>query len=244
MRRDGFLTYLSFIVFLYIGITYIRFATIRRFYIFALVTSLILGIYGIIQWTGNDFIQWSDHGNNVISTLGNSNFAGSMMAILAILMFGGFLSKSFNNIYRVLYLIALILLSIAILPTNARQALVILALGIGLVITFFVSNYKPVIAKIMAVLGLFSGLLAILGMLQIGPLKEFLYKDSVTVRGFYWRAGFKMFQEHPWFGIGLDNYGAYFKEFRSVLYPLKYGFNLTSTNAHNVVIQQFKEQQQ
>jgi len=239
MRRDGFLTYFCFIIILFAGISYIRFATIRRFFIYALITSLILGIYGIMQWTGNDFIQWSDHGNNVISTLGNSNFAGSMMAILTVLMFGGFLSKSFNLMYRSLFLVALILLSIAILPTNARQALVILALGVGLVLTFFVSNYNPAIAKIMAVLGLFSGLLAILGMLQVGPLKEFLYKDSVTVRGFYWRAGLKMFIDNPFFGVGLDNYGAYFKEYRSVLYPLKYGFNLTSTNAHNVVIQQF-----
>ena len=239
MRRNGFLTYLCFVIFLFAGITYTRFTTIRRFYIYALATSLVLGIYGIMQWTKNDFVQWSDHGNNVISTLGNSNFAGSMMAILAILMFGGFLNKSFNFIYRSLFLVALVLLSIAILPTNARQALVILALGIGLVITFFVSNHKPTISKLMAVFGLFSGVLAILGMLQVGPLKEFLYKDSVTVRGFYWRAGFKMFQENPLFGVGLDNYGAYFKEYRSVLYPLKYGFNLTSTNAHNTVIQQF-----
>ena len=220
MRRDGFLTYFSFIIILFAGIFYVRFGTIRRFFIYALITSLILGIYGIMQWTGNDFIQWSDHGNNVISTLGNSNFAGSMMAILAVLMLGGILSKSFNLIYRSLFLVALILLSIAILPTNARQALVILALGVGLVITFFVSNYKPLLAKIMAVLGLFSGLLAILGMLQIGPLKEFLYKDSVTVRGFYWRAGLKMFQDNPLFGVGLDNYVAYFKEYRSMLYHL------------------------
>ena len=239
MRRDGFLTYFSFIIFLYAGISYIRFTTIRRFFLYALITSFILGIYGIMQWTGNDFVQWSDHGNNVISTLGNSNFAGSMMAILAVLMFGGFLSKSFSFIYRIFFLVAMAVLLVAILPTNARQALVILVLGVGLILTFFVSNYKPLIAKIMAILGLFSGVLAILGMLQIGPLRGFLYKDSVTVRGFYWRAGLKMFQDNPFFGVGLDNYGAYFKEYRSVLYPLKYGFNLTSTNAHNVVIQQF-----
>jgi O-antigen ligase len=239
MRRDGFLTYLCFIVFLVAGSAFIRFTTIKRFYLFGLITSLVLGIYGIMQWTGNDFVKWSDHGNNVISTLGNSNFAGSMMAIALILMFGGLFFNSYNVAYRSLFLISIILLGIAILPTNARQALVILALGIGLVITTWVSNYKPLISKIMGGFGLTAGILAILGMLQIGPLKEFLYKESVTVRGFYWRTGIKMFQEHFLFGVGLDNYGSYFKEYRSVQYPLKYGFNLTSTNAHNVFIQQF-----
>jgi O-antigen ligase len=239
MRRDGFLTYLSFIIFLLAGSVFIRFATIKRLYAFGLITSLILGIYGVMQWTGNDFVQWSDHGNNVISTLGNSNFAGSMMAIALILMFGGLFFNSYNIAYRSLILISIILLGVAILPTNARQALVILALGIGLVLTFWVSNHKPLISKIMGGFGLAAGALAILGMLQIGPLKDFLYKDSVTVRGYYWRAGLKMFQEHFLFGVGLDNYGSYFKEYRSVQYPLKYGFNLTSTNAHNVFIQQF-----
>jgi O-antigen ligase len=239
MRRDGFLTYFCFIIFLVAGSVFIRFVNIKRFYLFGLITSLILGIYGVMQWTGHDFVQWSDHGNNVISTLGNSNFAGSMMAISLILMFGGLLFNSYNIFYRSLFLTSIILLGIAILPTNARQALVILALGIGSVTTIWVSNHKPLISKIMGGFGIAAGLLAILGMLQIGPLKEYLYKDSVTVRGFYWRAGIKMFQEHFLFGVGLDNYGSYFKEYRSVQYPLKYGFNLTSTNAHNVFIQQF-----
>jgi O-antigen ligase len=239
MRRDGFLTYLCFIIFLVAGSVFIRFATIKRFYVFGLITSLVLGIYGVMQWTGNDFVQWSDHGNNVISTLGNSNFAGSMMAIVLILMFGGIFFNSYNIALRSLFGTSIILLGFAILPTNARQALVILGLGIGLVITIWISNHKPLVSKIMGLFGIAVGLLAILGMLQLGPLKEYLYKDSVTVRGFYWRAGIKMFQEHFLFGVGLDNYGSYFKEYRSVQYPLKYGYNLTSTNAHNVFIQQF-----
>jgi O-antigen ligase len=239
MRRDGFLTYLCFIIFFLAGSVFIRFINIKRFFVFGLITSLTLGIYGVIQWTGNDFVQWSDHGNNVISTLGNSNFAGSMMAIAFILMFGGLFFSNFSNIFRSLFLIAIVLLGIAILPTNARQALVILVLGLGLILTIWVSNHKPFISKCMGVSGLMVGVVAILGMLQKGPLKEFLYKDSVTVRGFYWRTGLKMFQEHFLFGVGLDNYGSYFKEYRQALYPLKYGYNITSTNAHNVVIQQF-----
>jgi O-antigen ligase len=232
-------SHISVLLFLLASAVFIKYATIKRFFAFAIATSLVLGIYGIMQWTGNDFVQWSDHGNNVISTLGNSNFAGSMMSIALILMFGGLFLSKYNLIYRCLFVLSLILLFISILPTNARQALVILVLGLGLVLTIWVSNYKPIIAKLMLAGGLVAGVAAILGMLQIGPLKEFLYKDSVTVRGFYWRAGLKMFQEHILFGVGLDNYGSYFKEYRSVQYPLKYGFNLTSTNAHNVFIQQF-----
>jgi len=76
-------------------------------------------------------------------------------------------------------------------------------------------------------------------MLQIGPLQELLYKNSVSVRGYYWRAGISMFRENLWFGVGLDSYGSFFKQYREVEYPLKYGYSLTSSNAHNVFIQNF-----
>ena len=48
-----------------------------------------------------------------------------------------------------------------------------------------------------------------------------------------------MFLEHPIFGVGIDRYGSYFKEYREPGYPLIYGNAITSTNAHNVVIQNF-----
>jgi hypothetical protein len=37
----------------------------------------------------------------------------------------------------------------------------------------------------------------------------------------------------------MDRYGAFFKQYRDVNYPLKYGFEITSTNAHNTFIQFF-----
>ena len=76
-------------------------------------------------------------------------------------------------------------------------------------------------------------------MLQTGPLAPFLYKGSVTVRGYYWRAGIRMFLDHPWLGVGTDYYGGFFKEYREAGYPLNYGYEITSSNAHNVFIQIF-----
>ena len=48
-----------------------------------------------------------------------------------------------------------------------------------------------------------------------------------------------MFLANPLFGVGVDRYGAYFKEYRETQYSLNYGFDLTSSNAHNVPIQLF-----
>ena len=48
-----------------------------------------------------------------------------------------------------------------------------------------------------------------------------------------------MFIDNPLFGVGLDRYGAYFKQYREPNYSLTYGFDITSTNAHNTFIQFF-----
>jgi tetratricopeptide (TPR) repeat protein len=84
-----------------------------------------------------------------------------------------------------------------------------------------------------------SSVLAIAGMLQKGPLAALLYKPSVSVRGFYWDTAVEMFKSYPLTGVGFDHYGYYFKELRGVEYPLRYGFDLTSTNAHNTFLQMF-----
>jgi tetratricopeptide (TPR) repeat protein len=175
----------------------------------------------------------------IFSTLGNSNFAGSAMAILAIISLGG--AYIYRKITWVLVcsVAAFTILLITIFPTNARQGLLLLFFGIGALFVVLIYNYNRVLGRMAIAISSFGLIASILGMLQIGPLERFLYKDSVSVRGFYWRAGINMFQDNLWFGVGLDNYGSFFKQYREVGYPLRYGYSLTSTNAHNVFIQHF-----
>jgi tetratricopeptide (TPR) repeat protein len=78
-----------------------------------------------------------------------------------------------------------------------------------------------------------------LAIFKIGPLQSFIYKDSLAVRQYYWLAGWEMFKQNPMAGVGIDHYGLYFKEYRQVGYPLSYGWDITSSNAHNVPIQMF-----
>jgi O-antigen ligase len=239
MRKNGFLTYLCLAVFFLVAVFYIKIENVISIYRFIIITSLTIGVYGVMQMTGHDFIKWSDHGNAVISTLGNSNFAGSMMAILATLCFGGVFIKKLSRFERALTLVAFMILCVTIFPTNARQGLLLLFFGVTAILIIYIFNINRKLGLISMVFSFIGIIFAILGMLQIGPLTKLLYKDSVSVRGYYWRAGISMFKEHILFGVGLDNYGSFFKQYREVGYPLKYGNSLTSTNAHNVFIQQF-----
>ena len=239
MRKNGFLTYLALVVFFLSTIAFVTKNNLIQLYKFMLLTAYAVGGYGLLQITGNDFIPWSASGMAIFSTLGNSNFAGSAMAILAIVTLGG--AYIYRKVTWILIssVAAFTILLITIFPTNARQGLLLLFFGIGALVIVLIYNHNRILGRIAVVISAFGFVAAILGMLQIGPLERLLYKDSVSVRGYYWRAGINMLQDNLWFGVGLDNYGTFFKQYREVGYPLKYGYNLTSTNAHNVFIQHF-----
>ncbi len=238
-RRNGFLTYLALIVFMLASAIFIKLEAIKRLNHVAFSTGLILAIYGLMQISGLDFIKWNNPYNAVISTVGNPNFAAAVMAMMASIVFGPVLNASFNLYYRIasLFLTGMLLLTIYL--SDARQGLISFAIGIGAYILIWLYSVKSKFRHLLLGSSLTVGIFAILGMLQIGPLISYLYKSSVSVRGYYWRAGVEMFKDQPFFGVGFDRYGAYFKEFREVGYPLTYGFNITSSNAHNVPIQIF-----
>jgi O-antigen ligase len=218
---------------------FVRIEAIKRINYVAFATGLVLGTYGLMQISGLDFIKWNNPYNAVISTVGNPNFAAAVMAMMASIVFGPVLNNSFSIYYRVASLFLTLMLLITIYLSDARQGLIAFAIGVGVYVVIWLYSIKSRVRHLVLGSSLLVGVFAILGMLQIGPLTSYLYKGSVTVRGYYWRAGIEMFKDQPFFGVGFDRYGAYFKEFREVGYPLLYGFNITSSNAHNVPIQIF-----
>ena len=79
-RRNGYLHYLSMmVIFLYLvrntDLTFAR--TVIKSCIWL---NLILGSYGLLQITGNDFVEWNNPYNSMISTMGNPNFASAILA--------------------------------------------------------------------------------------------------------------------------------------------------------------------
>jgi O-antigen ligase len=236
-RRNGFLTYFSLTIVLLTVIGKLNKTSITNIYFTSIFTGLILGGYGVFQTMGMDFVKWNNPYNSVISTVGNPNFAAAIMAIIAVVNLGPVFTPVFNKYIRTLFGFSVVLLLFAIYRSDARQGVISFAVGSGAFLGIWVIGKNKKLGLAYFISFLFLGILAILGMLQMGPLKEFLYKPSISVRGFYWRAGLAMLKDNPIFGVGIDRYGAYFKEYRETQYSLNYGFDITSTNAHNTPIQ-------
>jgi len=238
-RRNGYLSYFCLSVIFLVAILKFRFEFISRFGLITIAVGLVLSVYGLMQISGLDFVKWNNPYNAVISTVGNPNFAAAIMAIMATLNFGFALDAKANKLQRVFHVAVFVLSLAAILKSDARQGLVSLSIGIGVISIVYIHSKNRIIGWVSGGLALIVGFLSIFGMLQKGPLTSLLYKDSVSVRGYYWRAGISMLKDNFLFGVGQDRYGAYFKTYRESNYSLNYGFDITSSNAHNVPIQLF-----
>ena len=236
-RRDGVLAYLSLFILFLVLVVFIEFEYSNKLRNVILICAGSVGIYGFMQSVGADFVRWNNPYNAIIGTLGNPNFASALMAI-----FSSFLvvfSIAATNKYKIFYIGLVLLLLYNIVHSQSRQGLVAFGAGAGFALAIVIYKRSKIFGKIAFFTYLIIGGLAVAGMLQKGPLEPLLYKESVSIRGFYWRAAIEMFKAKPIFGVGFDSYGDYFKIYREVNYPLRYGFTITSTNAHSVPLQMF-----
>ena len=235
-RRTGFLTYLFLVVFFVISVLEVKLSDYKRITYWVFGIAIAVTGYGMLQHLGLDFIKWNNPYNSVLSTVGNPNFAAAIMAIFSVALLGAALTVELPRFVRILGILVSVLSLATIYFSDSLQGFLAAAVGFGVIAVVWVSQKNKILGWVVFGLGILGGLAAFAGIFQKGPL-TFLYKDSVAYRGDYWRAGFKMFKEHPWFGVGLDRYGAYFTEYRDVTQVLRRGPNVFSNAAHNVYIQ-------
>ena len=238
-RRNGFLQYLSLAIIFIYSSRVMTLASSKVLIKLMIIVSFILSAYGIIQITGHDFVKWDNPYNRMIGTLGNPNFASALLAIFLVVVFPQIFNSKISPIIRLTALISSTMSISAIISSDSRQGLLTFAIGILFYLTVKVYVRRKKLGICLILLNLIITTVSILGMLQYGPLKSYLYKDSISVRGFYWRAALEMFQSHPLFGVGLDRYGAFFKSYREPEYSLRYGYQINSNNAHNLYLQFF-----
>jgi len=65
-----------------------------------------------------------------------------------------------------------------------------------------------------------------------------IYKNSVSLRGEYWHAGWNMAAKFPFSGVGMDTYGDWYRRLRNDHALINPGPNTISNASHNVVLDQ------
>ena len=240
-RNTGFLAYLGFVLLFLAGTQISRNENYLRIFRVLFLAGFINVVYCCIFLTGYDVFTWQNPYGKVLGTFGNPNFISSFMGIVATALFTLFISPKFKLKERAILLMNLVLSLWVIISSGSQQGLVVAFGGFAIVLLFLIRSLARqfiVVVLYTAFVGV-SGLLSVLGMLQFGPLTGLLYKQSVSLRGEYWQAGFNMALDNFWFGVGMDSYGTFYRTYREASAIVLPGINVVSDAAHNIFIDVF-----
>jgi O-antigen ligase len=235
-RNTGLITYLAFSILFVVSIAGSSSSFLNRF----LLVSLVVGVaslgYGLVQALGGDPFDWNNPYSPVFGFLGNPNFQSSLLGILGSVVFAQLLSSSIKYQIKGAYLVYLLLTVYVIRETASQQGFLVLLIGSSISLGIFVYQRSKALGYSYLGLALVGFVAVLVGTLNKGPLASLLYKDSVTYRGDYWSAGWKMTLDNPIFGVGLDSYGDWYRRSRSIEATLRRGPEIVSNAAHNVFL--------
>jgi len=233
-RNTGFLAYLFLSFLLFASTVSASTEVLKKFAYSLLGVGGLLGLYGLGQWRGIDFFDYVNaYGSNVFGTFGNPNFQSAFMGITAAV---GLTLAVFGRITRAQRLgcLALCVIAISNVYLSSEQGyLNFLAGFLAAVLVYLFTKKKMILAWIGLSLSGLGGLLVMAGILNSGPLADFLYKSSLQVRGFYWRAALNMMAERPFFGVGLDGFGNWYRRSRTQT-AVESNASVVSDTAHNI----------
>jgi hypothetical protein len=239
-RNSGFLTYLCLSMVLVSTMAIQANENLRKVLIGLGVAGCVNIVYCLWVISFGDFIGWSNPYGNILGTLGNPNFIGAFLGIFfsACVAFL-FDSKSGVRTKIVLAIVSLVTLFV-VFESNAIQGRVVSALGLGVVVFFAIRARLTALAtSLYSIVFLAVGTLAALGALQIGPLTQYIYKYSVSLRGQYWLAGWNTGMENPIHGVGMDGFGDWYRRSRDIQALTTPGVNTVVNAAHNVFLDMF-----
>jgi O-antigen ligase len=235
-RNTGLITYLAFSILFVVAMAASSALFLNRFLMVALIVGVTSLGYGVVQALGGDPFDWVNPYSPVFGFLGNPNFQSSLLGILGAVIFTQLLSRSVKIQIKGAYLLYLFVTVYVIKETDSQQGFLVLLVGSAVSSGVFVNQRSKVLGYSYLGLTVVGFVAVLVGTLNKGPLASLLYKDSVTYRGDYWRAGWKMTLENPIFGVGLDSYGDWYRRSRTIEATLRRGPDVTSNAAHNVFL--------
>lgn len=206
-----------------------------RYYLAAVETVALIGVaqhFNLIELPGDQ---------GIASTLGNADFfaafIGTSFPLFALLAFNSgtrtrvlIAVSAITNVYA-LYLAG---------PLQGYLDLIFVILGLSVI---FLRKFIPRFAWTLnarTYIGVFAVIIwaeFIFLMPFLGHFIPVLGNDvQVKIRSNFWLAGMKQFFAHPWLGVGPDQYGNYYEQYRT-LEDAKQYTNILSNDAHSASVQ-------
>jgi len=237
-RNTGFLAYLA-LTGIMLASSQLRSKKSFTQILYALFAAGILNvIYCLIALSGNDFIPWNNVYNKILGTFGNPDFISAFLGIFITALVAYVFKPGMSLPVRISGIVVAVISLYEVKASHAIQGLAVTAIGLAIIGFYLVRSYFK---KDIFTIGYVSavgvvGALALAGALQKGPLAQYIYKTSVSLRGEYWDAGITMAKTHPFTGVGFDTYGDWYRRARSASAMILPGPTVVTNAAHNVFI--------
>ena len=240
-RATGFLSYFCLGLVLLLGhvinIDRVVLSVLKVFF----SVSILEICYMLVQYFDRDFFAWTR--NETFGTLGNINFSSAFVGI--------FLAASIpwiTNEYRkkgksILALMAfatiLLLGAFLIFKSGSVQGLIMVAYAVVIWISLELATVLrfnlALKYSLVAVLNLVFTLLIFTTTRQ-SFFGGVFFQDTMAYRRDYWVAARNMILENPWFGVGFDSYGLWYRSARDLLGATRTNVNRVSNSAHSVFL--------
>jgi putative inorganic carbon (HCO3(-)) transporter len=241
-RNSGLLAYLAALVLFFVALRVYDRPRTRVLVGGVVLAGLFTALYGLSQKAGIDAIPWNNPFNPIIAALGNPNFASGYLGVAASVAAGGALYPGWALPWRVVSGVtsALCLLTAALSasvqgPIAAAGGL--LVVGVAVVLNLRSNLRRPLLATLGVVTMAAVSVLLVGATTMAGPAAGLFSDVGSEARTHYWAAALQMFREHPILGVGLDQYGNFWRTARSPDSVSALGGPQFSDAAHSVPLQ-------
>ena len=216
-----------------------NFGQIKKLIALYLGSVTFVGLLGIAQYF--HWLNFPGDGGRITSTLGNLDFYGAFLGTSLPLFFYLWLDESRRT--RIFLAIGGATNLLGIFLSGRRQAFVdvaLLVLGIAIyLLRRFIPRRELSLGARNAffTLGFIIWIEGIFLMPFLGKSVPVLGSDvQVQIRGQFWDAALKQLIAHPLLGVGPDQYGNYYEQYRSVTSIKQYA-TLLANDAHGANVQ-------
>jgi len=236
-RATGLLAYSSFLVILIVAHLMASTQTLKQTRIIFERTGYFITLYTLLQLLELDPINWSQ--KLMVATLGNINFMSSFLGLAAISYSSRFLIEKSNVSSKVFFMLMSFLNVYLILVSKSIQGIGVYFAGLALLATFVIRRKSSFIRSIFFLITwIFLGVFALSGTAGMGPL-SLIRQETVQFRIDYWQSGLNMLTANPLNGVGIDSYGDYYRQYRSLEAVTRTGPQRVTNTAHNVFLDIF-----
>jgi O-antigen ligase len=236
-RQTGYLTYV-FLVLLMLLTSLVSNKNLASSLLKVLiVTGLISALYGLLQSLNLDPFEWINPYSPVFGLFGNPNFLSSFLGLSASGALAFLLTKNNKSSERIICMIYIPFTLYIIYKTKSQQGFLVLLIGIAIVLLLWLKNHSKYSKFLLHYMLLISILfvVTVLDILQRTPWNSILYKESVTLRGDFWRTGWNITKDNPIFGVGIEGYRDSYRLYRDQITTDR-APDSTVSSAHNVFL--------